>query len=95
MLLEDGKIVLMATSSFHEMISFCAARTKKMRKENFLITWVDATQVVFRVSWPVAKLPQEMTPGSGMMVRRAEQGGEEQCITREVVAKLRGIGGIK
>ena len=66
-----------------------------MRKESFLFTWVDATQVVFRVSWPLAKLPQEMTPGSGVMVTRAEQGAEEQSITMEVVAKLRGIGGIK
>ena len=78
------------------MISFCAAQTRKeMKKENFLITWVDATQVVFRVSWPLTKLPQDMTPGSGVMVRRAEQGAEEQSITKEVVAKLRGIGGIK
>ena len=36
-----------------------------------------------------------MTRGSGVMVRRAEQGGEEQSITREVVAKLKGIGGAK
>ena len=60
-----------------------------------LFTWDAVTQVVFKVSWPLARLLQEMTAGSGLMVRRAEQGGEEQSITREVVAKLRGIGGIK
>ena len=60
-----------------------------------LFTWDDATQLVLRVSWPLARLLQEMTRGSGVMVRRAEQGGEEQSITREVDAKLRGIGGVK
>ena len=89
----------MATSSFHEMISFCAAQTKMKKKalplHNQLFTCDDVTQIVFRVSWPLARLLHEMTAGSGMMVRRAEQGGEEQSITREVVAKLRGTGGIK
>ena len=70
------------------------------RKHSFdllhqLFTWDAVTQVVFKVSWPLARLLQEMTAGSGLMVRSAEQGGEEQSITREVVAKLRGIGGIK
>ena len=53
------------------------------------------TQLVLRVSWPLARLLQEMTRGSGVMVRRAEQGGEEQSITREVDAKLKEIGGVK
>ena len=60
-----------------------------------LFTCDDATQLVFRVSWPVARLLQEMTRGSGVMVRRAEQGGEEQSSTREVDAKLKEIGGGK
>ena len=60
-----------------------------------LFTCDDATQLVLRVSWPLARLLQEMTRGSGVMVRRAEQGGEEQSITREVDAKLKEIGGVK
>lgn len=53
------------------------------------------TQLVSRVSAPLALLLQEMTPGSGLMVSMAEHGGEEHSTIKDVVAKLRGIGGIK
>ena len=97
MLLGEESIVLTATSSLRKMISFhiCAAQKESSLLHHQLFTCDDVTQLVLRVSWPLARLLQEMTWGSGVMVRRAEQGGEEQSITREVDAKLRGIGGVK
>ena len=97
MLLGEESIILMATPSLHKMISFriCTAQKESSRLHHQLFTWDDATQLVLRVSWPLARLLQEMTRGSGVMVRRTEQGGEEQSITREVDAKLREIAGVK
>ena len=70
-------------------------KKKALSLHHQLFTCDDATQLVLRVSCPVARLLQEMTRGSGVMVRRGEQGGEEQSITREVDAKLKEIGGLQ
>ena len=75
-------------------------RVQEKRKQSLciiiyhLLTCEDVRHCVLILSCPeLARLVQETTPGSGWTVSKAEQGGELQSISREVVAKLIGIGG--
>ena len=59
-----------------------------------LLTCEEVRHCVLILSCPdPARLVQETTPGSGWTVSKAEQCGEVQSMSREVVAKLIGIGG--
>ena len=81
------------------LTGYCVCRKK--RKQSLciiidLLTCEDVRHCVLILSCPEpARLVQETTPGSGWTVSKAEQGREVQSISREVVAKLIGIGGMR
>ena len=77
---------------------YCVCRKKGKQSLciiiDHLLTWDEVRHCVLILSCPEpARLVQETTPGSGWTVSKAEQCGEVQSISREVVAKLIGIGG--